>query len=348
MASKNLSLVAASLATLALSACGGGGGGSNTTQGSNDAPITITSSNANAVASLSASAVGAGVSSIQTIATYVTGADIQTASTNTGGRLINLQTIISSAMQRAFRHPGQRAVATGVAITDEWPCADSGSISLSADLKNPDGDTPDVGDQGTLTYNNCTEGGATMSGQMKITVTAVSGNYETAVTETTDTSFTNFKVTQTGAATSLTINGTARSSDTYNIHGPLSNWLKSDRLSYQLQRGSQTASLTLTGVDIQSEGTMTGYSVGIAETAAFSFPALSGNGAITTLTPIAVSSSGSVISGKIKLAGNGSSQYLTFLGNDTVKVETDTNNDGQIDLTNTTTLTALNAAAWQQ
>jgi hypothetical protein len=348
MASKNLSLIAASLATLTISACGGGGGGSNTTQGSNDAPITITSSNANAVASLSASAVGAGVSSMQTVVSYVTGAEIQTTSSNTGGRLFNLQTIISSAVQRAFHMPKKGSVATGVAISDYYECAEGGSVSISGDVKNPDSENSEVGDQGTVTYNNCNEDGATMSGQMKITVTAVSGSYETAITETTNTSFTNFKVTQTGAATSLTINGTARSSETYNINGPLSNWLKSDRLTYQLQRSSQTASLTLTGVDIQSEGTTTGYSVGITETAAFSFPAMSGNGAITTLTPIAVSSSGSVISGKIKLAGNGSSQYLTFLGNDTVKVETDTNNDGQIDLTNTTTLTALNAAAWQQ
>lgn len=348
MASKNLSLIAASLATLTLSACGGGGGGSNTTPGSNDAPITITSSNANAVASLSASAVGAGVSSIQSVATYVTGADIQTASTNTGGRLINLQTIISSAVQRAFHTPKQGSVATGVTISDYYECAEGGSISISADVKNPDSENSEVGDQGTVTYNNCNEDGATVSGQMKITVTAVSGSYDTAITEATNTSFTNFKITQTGAATTLTINGTARSSETYNINGPLSNWLKSDRLTYQLQRSSQTASLTLTGVDIQSEGTATGYSAAIAETAAFSFPAMSGKGAITTLTPIAVSSTGTVSGGKIKLAGNGSSQYLTFLGNDTVKVETDTNNDGQIDLTNTTTLTALNAAAWQQ
>jgi hypothetical protein len=211
MASKNLSLIAASLATLTISACGGGGGGSNTTQGSNDAPITITSSNANAVASLSASAVGAGVSSMQTVVSYVTGAEIQTTSSNTGGRLFNLQTIISSAVQRAFHMPKKGSVATGVAISDYYECAEGGSVSISGDVKNPDSENSEVGDQGTVTYNNCNEDGATMSGQMKITVTAVSGSYETAITETTNTSFTNFKVTQTGAATSLTINGTARS-----------------------------------------------------------------------------------------------------------------------------------------
>lgn len=347
MASKNPSLVAASLVVLTLSACGGGGGSSSNVQGSNGTPITITSSNANAVASLSASAVGAGVSSIQTVVTYVTGAEIQTASTKTGGRLINLQSIISSAVQRAFHTPRQASVATGVAISDYYECAEGGSVSISGDVKNPDGENPEVGDQGTVTYNNCNEDGATVSGQMKITVSAVSGSYETAITELTNTSFTNFKITPTGAPTSLTMNGTARLSETYNADGPLSNWLKADRLSYQLQRSSQTASLTLTGVDIQSESTVTGYSVGIAETAAFSFPAMSGNGAITTLIPLAVSASGVVTGGKIKLAGNGSSQNLTFLGNDAVKVETDTDNDGQIDLTNTTTLTALNAAAWQ-
>lgn len=347
MASKKLSLIATSLVALALSACGGGGG-STTAQSGNDTPITITSSNANAVASLSASTVGASVSSIQTVATYATGAEIQTASTNTGSRLINLQTIISSAVQRAFHKPKQGSVATGVTISDTYECAEGGSIAISADVKNPDSETSEVGDQGTVTYTNCNEDGATLSGQMKVTVSAVSGSYETAITELTNTSFTNLKITPTGAATSLTINGTARLSDTFNAAGPLSNSLKADRLSYQLQRSGQTASLTLTGVDIQSEGTLTGYSVTIAETAAFSFPAMSGKGAITTLTPIAVSGTGAVSNGKIKLAGNGSSQYLTFLGNDAVKVETDTNNDGQIDLTNTTTLTALNAAVWQQ
>jgi hypothetical protein len=345
MASKNPSLIAASLVVLTLSACGGGGGGSSFVQGSSG--ITITSSNANAVASLSASAVGASVSSMQTVVTYVTGAEIQTTSSNTSGRLINLQTIISSAVQRAFHTPRQASVATGVAISDYYECAEGGSISISGDVKNPDSENSEVGDHGTVTYNNCNEDGATVSGQMKITVTAVSGSYETAITELTNTTFINFKITPTGAPTSLTINGDARSSDTYNASGPLSNWLKADRLIYQLQRSSQTGTMMLTGVDIQSQGTPTGYSVGIAETAAFSFPAMSGKGAITTVTPIAVSDSGVVTGGKIKLAGTGSSQYLTFLGNDAVKVETDTNNDGQIDLTNTTTLTALNAAAWQ-
>lgn len=97
----------------------------------------------------------------------------------------------------------------------------------------------------------------------------------------------------------------------------------------------QTVATYVTGADIQTASTDTGGHLINLQT--IISPAMSGNGEITTLPPIVLSNSGALISGKIKLAGN-----------DTVKVETDTNNDGQIDLSSITTLTALNATVWQQ
>ena len=94
---------------------------------------------------------------------------------------------------------------TGVTTTDTLGCSGGGNITVRATDVNGN-EAVDAGDSGVLTANNCVEGGATISGTLSISFSAVSGNLDSDVYSAT-VSITMQGLAASGAGGSATGNG---------------------------------------------------------------------------------------------------------------------------------------------
>lgn len=161
----------ACLATIAavLAACGGGGDGSS---GDPLVPsaATITAANYEGVARQ----VLAATSYMGDATGLVTGAQVAPGP----------QALFGFARAQVRRVPGLFAnrvpLVNGVVTTDTLDCTSGGSVTVRQNDVNGNGQV-DVGDAVTLTARNCVEDGATLSGALDISFSAVNGDLDSDV-----------------------------------------------------------------------------------------------------------------------------------------------------------------------
>lgn len=190
----------AALIAAALSACGGGGGsdsgGGSVPQDSGATSTALSSSNYVAVAQ-----------QVVSSANYVLGS----ASLLTGAQSATPQAMTRFGIDQALRMnrwftSQSPAVVGGASQTETDNCTGGGTMTVTITDANNNGQV-DVGDGITIQANNCVEDGATMSGGLKVSISAVTGVFGAdTYTATLALTFTNF-VASLGGGDSITGNG---------------------------------------------------------------------------------------------------------------------------------------------
>ena len=284
--------------------------------------------------------------SVQQVTTsYVIGAETQPQTTE--ARSTGFSALTIELLQEVSRKWQPKALATGAQFLNSWPCAVSGRIQVSGTVSNLNTDALQTGDKLSIALTDCNQDGVILNGGLDLTVVSAIGDLNVVGGSATDTlTYKDFKITT--GSNAITVNGDA-TLDSSMSTGKLVGSLKAGNLSYQLQRGAQTGTLALTGHEIhfeRNEVTSTTTST-LSGTSVFNFPTLRGKFSTNTLEAISASPSGAVTAGKVKILGDNSVLYLTYLGSNQVKLELDSNNDGVIDSTSTSTLTSLDPQLWQ-
>lgn len=331
---------------LALVACGGGGGSptsstvSSTSGGSGGTAVgavVITTSNAQAVAA-EALATSTNTDAAAAGSALVTGVQVS------GGSGPNPM-LLAKAARSLVAKPGAGPLATGVATT--VACSAGGSMTTDATVSGR-GATLNAGDSFQFTATNCTERvDATttlvMNGGMSITI--VSGTYDPASivypkSTTMRIVSSNFSIRSGNESESF--NGDLTMSLTENSATSASVTLSSTSLTSTI--GTHT--VTLTNYSVQETESSTGSTMAVSGTVQTNNTRLASTAVtytFTTITPMAVSSSGAVTSGAIKVSGSGSALLLSVTSTDTFSLQVDTNGDGTYDSTSTVTRSQLDA-----
>jgi hypothetical protein len=299
----------------------------------------------NSVASAGTNTVAMNVAIQQFTTGYVVGAEVQPQATE--ARSTSFSAITIELLQEVSRQWQPKALATGAQFFKAWPCSVSGQIQVSGTVSNLSTDTLQTGDKLSAVLNNCNQNGIILNGGLDFTVVSAIGDLNVVGGSASHTlTYKDFKITT--GSNAITVNGDA-TLDTSMGAGKLIGSIKAGNLNYQLQRGTQTGTLALTGHEIhfeRNEVTSATTST-LSGTSVFNFPTLRGKFSTNTLEAIAASASGAVTAGKLKILGDNSVLYLTYLSSDQVKLELDSNNDGVIDSTTTSTLTSLDTLIWQ-
>ena len=328
---------------LALVACGGcGGGGSSaptTTSGSSSTAVgavVITTSNAQAVAA-EALAASTNTDAAAAGSAFVTGVQVN------GGSGPNPM-LLAKAAQSLVTKPSAGPLATGVATTQA--CTVSGTITT--DVTTSGSNALVAGDSFQFTANNCTERidsttTMVMNGSMSISI--VSGSYDPAAT-TYPKSITmrivsnNFSIKS--GTESETFNGDLTMSLTEDSATSATVKLSSSSLTSTI--GTHT--VTLTDYSVQASESSSGSTLSVKGTVQTNNTRLASTAVtytITTITPLAVSSTGAMTAGAIKVVGSNSGLLLTVTSSDTFSLQVDTNGDGTYDSTSTVTRSQLDA-----
>ena len=331
---------------LALVACGGGGGGGSsavssapTTSGSSSTAVgavVITTSNAQAVAA-EALAASTNTDAATAGSAFVTGVQVN------GGSGPNPM-LLAKAAQSLVTKPSAGPLATGVATTQA--CTVSGTITT--DVTTSGSNALVAGDSFQFTANNCTERidsttTMVMNGSMSISI--VSGSYDPAAT-TYPKSITmrivsnNFSIKS--GTESETFNGDLTMSLTEDSATSATVTLSSSSLTSTI--GTHT--VTLTDYSVQASESSSGSTLSVKGTVQTNNTRLASTAVtytITTITPLAVSSTGAMTAGAIKVAGSNSALLLTVTSSDTFSLQVDTNGDGTYDSTSTVTRSQLAA-----
>lgn len=162
-------LAASAVLAAALTACGGGGSGDSGTPVVPSA-ATISASNYEGVARQSVVAA----TYLDDATGLITGAQVAPSA----------QTLFAYTRAQLRRLPGLFAsrtpLVTGATSTDTFGCTGGGSISVQSTDNNGNGNV-DVGDSATLTALDCIEEGATISGAITLSFSAVSGDLDSDV-----------------------------------------------------------------------------------------------------------------------------------------------------------------------
>lgn len=327
---------------LAVVGCGGGGGGGGSGTGSSGGgdstatSVVITASNAQAVA-----AEALEVSTDTDVASmgsgFVTGVQLS------GPADPDPMALASAARLLAGKASGSGALATGVVMSQ--PCSAGGSLTI--DTNSSGNGVLKQGDTYQITANNCVESDGTntitMNGAMAISI--LSGSYD-PVSTVYPKSFsmrmvaTNFSVSAGGQAESF--NGDLTMSTTENSAESISTNLSATTLSSKV--GSHTVTLTNYSAAMgESAGGLTQSVTATVQTNNSRLGTTTVSYSIATLTPIAVSASGAITAGSIKVTGAGSVLLLTATSADTFSLQVDANGDGTYDSTSSVTRSQLQA-----
>jgi hypothetical protein len=326
-------------AALALLACGGGGGGGG---GAPSVPaatgLVITSANAPAVA---AEAVETSTSTDAASAAgqFVTGVQVDAGS---GGG--HPQLLAGAARTLLARPRTTGPVAAGAVVSEA--CSGGGTVTVDA---NTSGASFLVaGDSLSIRASNCVESvdGTTMvlNGSMSIAITSGSYDpnslvYPKSVTMRIVSS--NFSAGVSGGATEvfdgdLTLALTENSATTGS--------LTATAASLTSSTGSHR--ITLSDYRLQAAQTSTGSTLSVTTNVVTNNARLGSTPvrySLATETPVAVSSSGAVTAGSIRVSGTQSSMLLLVTATDTFSLQVDTNGDGTADSTRAVTLADLRA-----
>lgn len=321
-----------------LTACGGGGGGDAPSGGSTASGVVITSSNAQPIA---AEAVETASSTDATAgADFLMGVQVDDRAGSAHALLL-----ARAAQRLVAKAPASAGLATGVTTTETVPCT-SGSLNLTVTTSGSG--TLAAGDSFQMTANSCSEGSGAdlmvMNGT--ITITVLSGTYDPVSTVYPKTLSMRivaqgFSVTAGGETEVFTGDLTLSVNETSATSASLS--IKADSLTSNLG-GSH--SLTLTNYSMTATESSSGSAITMSASVQTTNGRL-GSGTfsytVATVTPLAVSASGAITGGSIKVTGSGSSLLLTATGSDAFTLQVDTNGDGTYDSNTPVTRTQLQA-----
>jgi hypothetical protein len=157
-----------------LVACGGGGGGDSDSPATLNG-VTITTDNAELVSAevLNSVDVVEGISSGSTLITGV--------SVTANGDGFNYRDFVLEQlnMLSVVRQQQLSSGVVGVVIpAASEPCSGGGSVTVSGNVADPMLDTLSAGDTLLLLFNNCNEEGILLSGQLRLTINAVSTSFD--------------------------------------------------------------------------------------------------------------------------------------------------------------------------
>lgn len=331
---------------LFLSACGGGGsdGGSAAPAVPQVSQLVITSGNAQAVAAQSLQ-TAVDVDAAATGAALVTG--VQVDASTAAARPLQLS---SAARKLVTMVPESGALATGVEVTNTVNCSGGGSLTVT---ENASGGTGAVaGDSVTMTANNCVEtvDGSSMRMNGSMTVSIVSGSYDSASTSypksvSMKIVATNFSISQ-GGITSLS-HGDLTLGLIENSASAASVTLSASSLSNTVTTSAGSYTTTLKSYSHKLDASPSGLIVQLQATVETNSSRL-GTGTVSyqvsTPAALVMDSTGAYTSGSLKVTGAASALLLTVTSTDTFQLQLDTNGDGTYDSASTVSRTQLQAA----
>ncbi|MBU1235642.1 MAG: hypothetical protein KJ634_08855 [Gammaproteobacteria bacterium] len=316
-----------------LSGCGGGGG--STDSGDSATPVAISETNATDVAS-TAMLAGNASSTTSLSDGFVTGVEGTQAMPAPTIRLIELAIAQAKRLNDLSATPG---AVTGVQASETVLCDVSGTVTAFYNVQTLNSVSP--GDTVGLTFTNCRmDADFLIKGGMAITINSYSGNFLPNGSMSTSLALSNFYMNFAGATFNangtMTIDTTASSSGSHSV-------VRSDSYSYGVSYNGTNASIAFSDYELDMTTDTASATVTWTERTHFSadFPSFHGSGDITTLTPMVESSAG-ITAGKLQVAGDNSTLYMTFQPGNQVHLELDSDNDGDIDYENTKNVYELN------
>lgn len=361
MHNRKTRLLIGALACMALTACGGGGGGSGGTtttpssgnetttpppaQAAGDTPIAITSANAAQTAGLGHLVV-ANAANLGGQTTTLVGAETTPGATmNPPGLLAISFQMLDAAIQTSANASAD--VATGATELHVSRCAQSGSSSRMVVAKSFD--AINVGDQITLEYKDCVEGGFTFNGRVDIVVDALSGSGPADQGIKGSITFSQLKTVYSGTY-GVTFDGKVQ---VYK-HGQnslMSGWVKSDNVLIDYLRNTGSGSMKFSALTIDFENASNGKQYSIAGDVSADFPSIKGKLKIATSQKLLQTQDGVLADGRIRFSGTTGRQNLNYgsayrQNQPDLEVQSDFNDDGSIDQSESVTIATLVDRLW--
>lgn len=312
-----------------LVACGGGGGGDGGGGSSSFSPLSINSSNAGQVASEAYAAGDLAVTGATTTTDMVT-FSVGTASSPT----FNLRSFADNYLQRLRSRGSSQMVTAQQAWDDVWPCSGGGTLTDSwNDADNSFDDS--AGDGYSTTYNNCVESGITMNGGVSATLGTLVGDTIGDYQISGSFSFNNLSISYSGFT--VTIDGGM----SYSASRTGSNVSVTLQIS-SLTTTDPSGSSTIANATLQYSLNETTLAYSYTISATLSGTAIGGQVTVVTTTPFAGTGVSYPVSGSMRVTGaGGSSVTVTAIDGGSVRLDVDSNGDGAVDSTSTTTWAAL-------
>jgi hypothetical protein len=302
---------------LALAACGGGGGDDGPGIPPEAARVVITDANAPRVS----------IEAIQSVqlnsdsGSIATSDSSATATANRAVRSVLARTVGRAAPLRA------RPLATVQAVE---ACSGGGTVS-------DEGTLAQAGDSVTLTFNNCTEDGATLNGSLRFTL--VSFN-DAGTVFTVDVVLTNLRATtgnvveRLDGSMRMSIDNSNPAQDIVTLSTP---FIATERVvAGQVRASRSLRELTMQEVLDNATGNLTTTSAFVAsgnfpELGDVSFRVQTVQALVTPVQEVHPTS------GVLRVTGANNTSALLTIGPDTVQVDVDNNGDGTTDTTLTLT-----------
>jgi len=326
---------------VALLGCGGDDGDSSSIW-DDVLPLAITDANMNAVA-------GSVIMADSAAGFLPTGGDVAVVGAETSALPPLTQTLVELAVSKVKTAKSTLAnldVVSGVEGSQTFQCLEGGTFTLTFNVTSPD--YLSVGDVLSFSFNNCSEyvDGIleTLDGGMKLTVTSFSGIPPTPPSSLGEAVvFTNLKLTTLGYV--LISNGSMQLNETYETVDTTTFSYSSAELTYKILIGSNTYDTRLTNWSTSGV-----YSVinevtewQTTHNQAAIFPTFKGSFDVSTLATV-VENLGvtGITSGKLQVTGSNSVLYVTFQPVNSVLLELDSDNDGDIDVFRTVPIDDLN------
>lgn len=315
--------------SLLIAGCSGGSsGGGEGPVGSPDPTVAITSNNAMEVAKVSWA----------TALESVEFSDLTGTGLFIGGTLEGVSKLDDAISMSAKSHGGQSQVPIPAETT---PCDVSGDVTVSGEIADPVTPALTEGDFFEIDFNNCDDGlGDVTDGLMRMDIDAFNGDlasdsFDMTVTLTLDT----FQVT-TGQNVITSHGDVTATIDTTNLPS-LFTGISGN--SMRIDTNSSSESLTNFVSSLNVDGTLD--PAGYARSAAGTLDSTQLAGAIRYSTPDTFEGVDTDFpnSGEFLVEGNGSSLRLIAVNNIEVRIELDSDGDGNVDETILTTWAELTA-----
>lgn len=325
---KGNSISLAAAFCLALAGCGGDDSGSAATSGTGDTMAGVVITEANMVDVAGGVIMATSANSLGTTnASLVMGVETSSTPAPTD-RLTKLAVDQAKAASSAL---AAQNVVVGVQSSETLGCSVSGTKTYSYDIQSTSGSFA-AGDSVSVTFNSCQEAdGTLLNGGMQLAINSFSGFTDPNVATGSmniSVAFTNLSVTNSQVA--LNANGGMTIAATFN-DPYVSFSIQASSLSYGLEAGGKSASMTLSNLMLSAEEDSQKVQFSISETFSARFPTFSGSGDVSTLSPLVDYWWDGIDEGKFKVIGANCVLYVTFQGSDQVLLELDKDNDGIID-----------------
>lgn len=329
--------------TVLLSACGGGGGdskGDDTNPSVGSGLLGFTIGNTKAAAILSLVSVDSTTSMLRDARVSADVIDEQLSQPAQGGAQLGILT------QQALAHA--QALTSAAADQPAGPyrgrvsCAVSGSIDIIATVANPG--TYTAGDRLDLGYTNCVSRNDPLNGVMSLDLSEVTGDPATHGTLTATLRYVDLR---SGLPDNLvSTQGEARFFQSRSPGQPETGWLRTNTLTHNFNVTGKRASLTTLNLDLGYTTRSDGFAYTVTQSMNLDFPAAQGKVELSTSQTLLADTTGRIFGGKLLIRGRNSAQYISYLGPGTVRLETDTNNDGKMDVDSISSFADLYYLAW--